>query len=206
MLLDILEPGAQRRTRRPAAIVQARGRETRTAQRTGIGTRNRHGIVRLLAGRRRDVLLDGVTPRGGKTRLLERGCCVRDAHGRRLQGEGLGRRKRVVLARVLGVLLGEIVSLFEVGVVVVGGGRRGRVQVGAEAGRFGEARRVGRRLAAELGEVEVGAGAVADVHALVEAALGADAVEDDGVDGYGEDFDDDFDESADEGPVLLGPS
>lgn len=36
----------------------------------------------------------------------------------------------------------------------------------------------------------------------MEAALGAEAVEDYGVEGEGEDFDDDFDEGADEGPVL----
>jgi len=36
----------------------------------------------------------------------------------------------------------------------------------------------------------------------VEAALGADAVDDDGVEDDGEDFDDDFDEGADERPVL----
>ena len=38
----------------------------------------------------------------------------------------------------------------------------------------------------------------------MEAAFGADAVEDDGVEGDGDDFDDDFDEGADEGPILLG--
>lgn len=36
----------------------------------------------------------------------------------------------------------------------------------------------------------------------MKAALGADAVEHDGVEGDGEDLDDDFDERADERPVL----
>ena len=65
-----------------------------------------------------------------------------------------------------------------------------------------EARGVGCGLGAELSEVEIGAGTVAEVHGFVEAALGVEAVEDDAVDGDGDDFDDDFDEGADQGPVL----
>lgn len=65
-----------------------------------------------------------------------------------------------------------------------------------------EARGVGRGLGAELGEVEVGAGAVAEVHRFVEAALGVEAVEDDGVDGDGDDLDGDFDDGADQRPAL----
>ena len=57
-------------------------------------------------------------------------------------------------------------------------------------------------MGAELGEVEVGAGFVADGHGLAELALGPEAVEDDGVDDDAEGFDDDFDDAADEGPVL----
>ena len=79
------------------------------------------------------------------------------------------------------------------------------MQVFWECGGYGcflEAGGVGRGLGAELGEVEVGARAVADVHGLVQAAFGEDAVGDDAVDGDGDDFDNDFDEGADEGPVL----
>ena len=36
----------------------------------------------------------------------------------------------------------------------------------------------------------------------MEAALRVESVEDDGVDGDGDDFDDNLDEGADEGPVL----
>ena len=38
----------------------------------------------------------------------------------------------------------------------------------------------------------------------MQFALGVEAVEDDGVDGDGDDFDDDFDDGADERPVLEG--
>ena len=73
---------------------------------------------------------------------------------------------------------------------------------GSGYGCFLEAGGVGRGLSAELGEVEVRARAVADVHGFVEATLREDAVGDDAVDGDGDDFDDDFDEGADETPVL----
>lgn len=65
-----------------------------------------------------------------------------------------------------------------------------------------EARRVGCRLGAELGEVEIGASLVADGHGLSELALGPETVEDDCVDDDAEGFDDDFDDAADERPVL----
>lgn len=57
-------------------------------------------------------------------------------------------------------------------------------------------------LAAELSEIEVRAGAIAEVHRFVEAAFGVVAVEDDAVDGDGDDFDDDLDQGANEGPAL----
>ncbi len=87
-----------------------------------------------------------------------------------------------------------------VGFAVLGEGVGVVVQRGGA--RAVEARGVGRGLGAELGEVEVGAGAVAEVHGFVEAALGVEAVEDDGVDGNGDDLDDDLDDGADQGPVL----
>ena len=83
--------------------------------------------------------------------------------------------------------------------VVVDGGAEGGGHGGFIVGETGG---VGGGLGAELGEVEVGAGFVADVHALVEFALGVEAVEDDGVDCYRDYFDDDLDDGADEGPVL----
>ena len=64
-------------------------------------------------------------------------------------------------------------------------------------GRFDESGGVGRGLGAELGEVEVGAGAVAEVHGFVEFAFGPDAVEDDAVQEEGDYFDDDLDKAAD---------
>ena len=63
--------------------------------------------------------------------------------------------------------------------------------------RLLKARGVGRGLGAKLSEVEVGASAVADVHGLVKAALGEDAVGDNAVNGDGDDFDNDFDEGTD---------
>ena len=107
------------------------------------------------------------------------------------------------LLDVLRVFFRKVVTLFdEVLVVFVY-----VVQVLGEGGGHGgfiEARGVGRGLGAELGEVKIGAGTIADVHRLVEAALRAEPVENDGVEAYGDDLDDDFDESADEGPVLWG--
>lgn len=77
----------------------------------------------------------------------------------------------------------------------------GQGVLGVEAGGL-EAGGVGGGLGAELGEIEVGAGAVAHVHGLVEAALGVVAVEDDAVEQDADDVDDDLDDHADEGPVL----
>ena len=54
-----------------------------------------------------------------------------------------------------------------------------------------------------MSEIEVGAGAVANVHGFAEALLAVAAVEDNAVedDGYG--FEDDLDDAADEGPILF---
>lgn len=75
-----------------------------------------------------------------------------DLHRWRLQGKRFGLGEGLVLARVLGVFLGEVFAfLRDVDVVVV-------VEVGAEGGGhggLGEAGRVGCGLRAELGEVEV---------------------------------------------------
>jgi hypothetical protein len=59
-------------------------------------------------------------------------------------------------------------------------------------------------LGAELGEVQVRAGAVAHGHGLAELALGPEAVEDDAVNDDAEKLDDDFDDAADKCPVLSG--
>ena len=177
--------------------------EARAGQRAGVRARDGHGIVGLLARRGAHVLLDGGP--GLEAVLLEDGGRLRDAHGGRLQGEGLRLGEGLALADVGGVVVdgggGAVVLalLGDVDVVVV-------LQVGAEGGAHGsleEAGRVGRGLGAQLGEVEVRAGAVADVHGLVELALGAEPVENDAVKGDGDDFNDDLDEGADEGPVLL---
>jgi hypothetical protein len=58
-------------------------------------------------------------------------------------------------------------------------------------------------LRAQLGEVQIRAGAITHGHGLAELALGPEAVEDDAVDGDDEDFDDDFDNAAYESPVLV---
>ena len=197
--------------------MQALRLETRTSDRAGIGTRDRNGIIRLLAGRRRDMILN--LRHAVKALLRDRGRRLLHPHHRR---RGLQRREtprqlvtglglhvgesEFVPAGIFLVLVGEVggdaalfggVDVVGVGVVVVERGAEG----GGHGG-FGEAGRVGGGLGAQLGEVEVGAGFVADVHALVQFALGVEAVEDDGVDGDCYYFDDDFDDGADEGPVL----
>lgn len=119
---------------------------------------------------------------------------VLDADGGRLQGKGFRWGEGVVLGCELGgfVVVG-------VGFAVLGHGVRVVQRGGARALK---ARGVGRGLGAELGEVEVGASAVAEVHGFVETALGVEAVEDDGVNGDGDDLDDDLDEGADQRPAL----
>lgn len=54
----------------------------------------------------------------------------------------------------------------------------------------------------KLGEVEIGTGSVANIHALPELALAPESVKDDGVDGDGDGLDNDLDDAADEGPFL----
>lgn len=66
----------------------------------------------------------------------------------------------------------------------------------------GESWGVGGGLGAEVGQVKVRTGFVANVHRLAELAFGPEAVEDDGVDGDDENLDYDFDDAADESPVL----
>lgn len=122
---------------------------------------------------------------------------VLDADGGRLEGEGFGLREGLVLGCEL---CGCVIVVAVVVVVVVDFAILGVVQRGG-AGSV-EAWGVGRGLRAELGEVEVGAGAVTEIHRLVEPALGVEAVEDDAVDGDGDDLDDDLDEGTDQRPGL----
>lgn len=63
-------------------------------------------------------------------------------------------------------------------------------------------RGIGSGLTAELGEVEIRAGLVPDIHALSELALAPESIKDDGVDGNGDCLDHDFDDAADECPIL----
>lgn len=91
--------------------------------------------------------------------------------------------------------------------VLAQGGRLGREHGGShgsasKARGAREARSVGSGLRAKLGEIEVGAGSVSDVHGLVQAALGVVSIEDDAVEQDADDLDDDLDDDADEGPVL----
>lgn len=91
--------------------------------------------------------------------------------------------------------------------VLAESGRLGREHAGrhrntSHARRSWETRGVGSRLRAKLCKVEIGAGAVTNIHGLVQAALGVVAVEDDAVEQDADDLKDDFDDDADEGPVL----
>ena len=146
------------------------------------------------APRWRDLALDGRLC--FEAILLHFGRRALDADGRRLQLEGLGCGGRCTH---LGVQRSVLHALFDVGGlgVVVDGWAPATV-----AGGEGTAGGVGCGLRAQLGEVEVGAGFVAGGHGLAELVFGVEAVEDDGVDGNGDDFDDDFDDGAEEGPVL----
>lgn len=178
-----------RRHRLPEAHPLMRQR-TRARQRARVRAGDRHILVRHLSRRGRDMLVDFRL----EAVLLHGRGGVLDADGGRLQGEGFGLGEGVVLGCEL---RGIIVVV--VGFAVLGEG------VGVLQGRGAravEARGVGRGLGAELGEVEVGAGAVAEIHGFVEAPLGVEAVEDDGVDGDGDDLDGDLDDGADQRPAL----
>ena len=65
-----------------------------------------------------------------------------------------------------------------------------------------ESWRVGRRLSPELGEIEIRAGAVAEIHRLVKLSLRPVPVEDHPVKRDDNDFDHDFNDCADQGPSL----
>lgn len=94
--------------------------------------------------------------------------------------------------------------LADVGQVSIGSGRvTGRHGIGTESGGLGaEAGSVGSRLAAELGEVEIGSSTVSHVHRLEKASLCVVTVEDDAVEEDTENLDDHLDDDADHGPVL----
>lgn len=79
------------------------------------------------------------------------------------------------------------------------------MEVSGEGWRHGsllESWRVGRRLAPELSEVEIGAGAIAEIHRLVKLPLRPIPVEDHPVKRNNNYFDHDFDDCADQRPSL----
>lgn len=53
-----------------------------------------------------------------------------------------------------------------------------------------------------MGEVEIGAGAIADVHGLAKALLGVVSVEDDAVEDNGDAFENNFNQATNERPTL----
>lgn len=168
---------------------EARARGLRRRRLVVVGIEGRAGVP---AGRRADV----------ETVLLHLGRRALDADRRRLQLEGLGLGEAT---RVLG-------AIGALGVAVFGSGQR--VDVARVANRGlpaitrserwrAEAGSVGRRLRAKLGEVQIGAGAVADGHGPPELALRPEAIEDNAVDDDCQRLDHDLDDAADKGPVLV---
>ena len=101
-----------------------------------------------------------------------------------------------MFCRELGVFVVVIAFAFFQIILVMQVGRERMRQRRFETGG------VGSGLRAQLSEIEIRAGAVTDVHALVELTFGPEAVENHGVDGYGDGFNDDFDDGADQGPIL----
>lgn len=115
-----------------------------------------------------------------------------DADGGWLELEWfLGLAEGCTLGDELHALLCFAHFVFLMIVIIMHVGRESRCH-----GRFDESRGVRRGLGAELGEVQIGAGAVAEIHGLVEFAFGPDAVEDDAVKEEGDYFDNDFDKAA----------
>ena len=188
------------------------GREARACDGAGVGAGDGHGVVRLLAGRGGDVVVDGrllaVGVRGGDG---GGGGGRGDAHGE-LGVAGLVLAVGGVEAGVLLALLGRVDAVVDAVVVRVAVRVVQRLGEGHAERALGVSERggpvlrqpggVGRRLHAQLGQVQVGAGLVARVHGLVQLALGDEAVHEDAVDGDRDDLDGDLDDGADEGPVL----
>ena len=145
-----------------------------------------HGLLRhkrgALAIRRRRRPIPRATD-GRKAHLLHLGRGALDLDRRGLQAEGRG------LVFLVGVHVLRALLL----VAVVVGGRLPAAVAGAVGG---EARGVGGGLGAQLGDVEVAAGAVAVGHGFAQLAFGVEAVEDYAVDGDGDCFHDDFDDGA----------
>lgn len=177
---------------------------------SGICARDWHVIIHGFVGPSGSMLLD----------LLARwrGCASISRCEGALRGLGCGRwcLCRRCLQLEAGFGLGELRlrlnklrtrsegAFLDVGQVAVGGrGLAGRHGILAKSRRLGaESRSVGCGLTAQLGEVEVGAGAVSHVHGLEEASLRVVSVEDDAVQQNAENLDYDFDDDADQGPVL----
>lgn len=61
-------------------------------------------------------------------------------------------------------------------------------------------------LRSQLGEIEIRARTITEIHRLMKLTLRVEPVEDDPIDGNGNYFDNDFDKGADERPVLEGKS
>ena len=200
------------RHRQPRHRLEPKGLLCRPGARRLIRARDGNGGVLLLA--RRDWCVAGVRLGGSPWRRWDRD--VEAPHrGLRRGGVDLDRgrlqREWLRCGRDAGLrgfdeAGARGVALFGIGERVggVGGGWKARrLHVSAVGwGEGPEAGGVGRGLRAQLGEVEVRASFVADVHGLAELAFGVVAVEDDAIDDNGDGLDDDFDDAADKGPGL----
>lgn len=179
---------------------------------TGDGDSLVGGLIRSCRGVLRDVHSgNGRRCRcrhgsGSEAALVHLGSSRWSFGGRSLELEAglLGSELRLGLSKLCAGREGVLVDLVDGGKALVGSGRvAGRHGVGAEGGRLGgEAGSVGSRLAAELGEVEVGSGAVSHIHGLEQTSLGVVTVEDDAVEENAEDLDHHLNDDADHGPVL----
>lgn len=176
--------------------VHMRGLKAGTGQGTGVRARDRDGGVLLLTRRGGDVFLDLLSTGRGELEAFLSGlrCGLLDADRGCLKSERLGLSEGLMLLRVLRAVV--LAVLCRRVLILDAGGE------GGGHGCLGEAGGVWRGLGAQLCEVEIGAGAVADVHGLAELALAVEAVEDDAVDDDCDGFYDDFDDAADERPIL----
>lgn len=183
--------------------------KTRAVEGTRISAWDGHRSVLLLARCSLNVVYPPLNWWAGSAReagLLDLWRGGVDFDGRRLESEGLGVQYCVRL-RVdkLGAGAGE--SFFSGGRGVVGGWWEawGLDVLRVRWGERTEARGVGSGLRAQLGEVEIRAGAVTDVHGLAKTLLGVVSVEDDGVEEDGDALQDDFNEAANQRPRLELP-
>ena len=172
---------------------------TGARQRTRIGPRNGHGLIRPLPRGGSQMGIHGLGGRGrfGEAALVGFRGGMSDPDGWRLESEGLlvgagGRLGNGILHRVALPVLGGRDGIFH-----------GRGREEWRHGSAGETWGVGGGLHPEMGEVQIRTGPVPELHGLLEPPLGVESVEDDDVDEDDEHLDHHGNDGAEQRPILF---